>query len=142
MLELSNQTAITSEKIIQKIDAYLSSFEKSSILSFSNTDFTDREEKHMLFLSKISNDFFELASLNAALASLIIKADKAADIESTLLMQKRFDIFCLFESALYNYTSSVEEAFANKQATASLIILSTQKLKLAAENVLKENSQI
>lgn len=141
MLELSESTSILAKNVISKIDAYLSSFDTRTVFSFSSTDTDFQEEKYMLFLSGITNEISKLTSLNATLASLVIEADRAANIEATLLMQNRFDTFCLFESALYDYTSDMEKAFANKQASTAFIVLSTQKFKLSAENLLKENSQ-
>ena len=141
MIELSSSTSIVTKELIRKINAFLSSFDAHTVFSFSSANTNDYEERYMLFLSGITNEISKLTSLNASLASHIIEADKAANIEATLIMQKRFDAFCLFESELYNYTEKAENAFANKQASTSFIISSTQKFKLAAENLLKENSQ-
>ena len=141
MIKLSSSTSIVAKELIRKINDFLSSFDAHTIFSFSSANISAQEEKYMRFLSGITNEISTLTSLNASLASLIIEADRAANIEATLLMQKRFDIFCLFESALYDYTSNIEKAFTNKQASTSFIVLSTQKFKLSAENLLKENSQ-
>ncbi len=140
MLELSKGTFNTATEIIKKIDAYLSSFNKYSAFSFSRDDSVNCEEKHMIFLSSITNEISVLTSLNASLASLIIKADKAALIEPTLLMQKRFDAFCLFEKSLYNYTCEIEKALTSKKISSTFIIASTRKFKSATENLLQENS--
>lgn len=139
-LDISKRTVTATSELIKKLNAYLSNFNKSSIFSFSSASSEEYEEKYMLFLSSISNDVSEMTSLNAALASLIIKADKAALIEITLVMQKRFDAFYLFESALYDYTQSMDEILSQNHVSISAIVASAQKFKISAENLIKENA--
>lgn len=139
-LKLSEETHILAEDIIKDTDTYLSKFNISSSFSFSKTNLTELENNYMNFLMTLSPKISKLTSLNAELASLIIAADKAKKIETTLLLQKRFDAFCIFEKALYEYTSSIDQAFENGKISTSFIIASTQKFKISMQFLLNENT--
>lgn len=138
--EISQKNVEITKAIIENINLYLSSFNNAATFSFSRSDTKKDEEAYMKFLLGISQKISALSDLNAKLASLLIEADKAMMIEATLLLQKRFDAFCVFENALYDYTSTLAEAFSNNRASPSFIVSATQKFKFSVEYLLKENS--
>ena len=82
-----------------------------------------------------------LSTLNAELSSLLIKADKAMEIELTLSLEARFKAYKLFETSLYEYTSTVESAFDNNQLSVSVLLNSIQKFKNAVLNLISENEK-
>lgn len=125
-------------KIIKDIDQYLSNFDRATSFSFSKIDTDKYEHDYMNFLLIISPKISELTEINAETASLIIASDKAQKIETKLILEKRFDAFCLFEKALYEYTSNIDNAFSNNKITASFIVSNTQRFKMSTQILLKE----
>ena len=140
---ISSSTILLLDKLIKSIDNYLNGFNQKEILSFSSS--TSKEslkeytENYFLFVSSIAPIISELTSLNAELASLLIKADKNMEIELIVTCEKKFNAFEEFERALYEYTSSVEKELLNPNANAAFLINATQKFKIAAERLVKEN---
>ena len=140
---ISSSTILLLDKLIESIDNYLNGFNQKEILSFSSS--TSKEslkeytENYFLFVSSIAPIISELTSLNAELASLLIKADKNMEIELIVTCEKKFNAFEEFERALYEYTSSVEKELLNSNANAAFLINATQKFKIAAERLVKEN---
>lgn len=140
---ISSSTILLLDKLIKSIDNYLNGFNQKEILYFSSS--TSKEslkeytENYFLFVSSIAPIISELTSLNAELASLLIKADKNMVIELIVTCEKKFNAFEGFERALYEYTSSVEKELLNSNANAAFLINATQKFKIAAERLVKEN---
>ena len=126
------------KNLIEDINQYLSNFDRATSFSFSKIDTEKYENSYMNFLLKISPKISELTAINAETASLIITSDRAQKIEIKLILEKRFDAFCLFEKALYEYTSNIDNAFLNNKITASFIVSNTQKLKMATQLLLNE----
>ena len=139
-VELSAKTVELAKSIIKETDGYLSKFNIAASFSFSAPNVEKIENDYMTFLLKISKNISLMTDLNAELASLIIAADKAAQIEPTLLLQTRFDAFCNFEKALYEFTSKTDDAISSGKISNSFIISSTQKFKLALETLIKSNT--
>ena len=139
--KLAFDTVTLAKKIVTAIDAYASSFGRAESLSFfaANNNLEEYEERYLRFTLELTDTVSELSTLNAKLASLLIAADKAMEIDLTLFLQKRFDAFVLFEQALYEYTSSVESAFSSGTASARFLINSVQRLKSATERLIQEN---
>ena len=81
----------------------------------------------------------KLADLNAALASLLMKADTAMETEIVITCEKRFNAYEIFEKSFYEYTSNIENAFENSSVTPTFIINTTQKLKNSLNALIKEN---
>ena len=81
----------------------------------------------------------KLADLNAALASLLIKADTAMETEIVITCEKRFNAYEIFEKSFYEYTSNIENAFENSSVTPTFIINTTQKLKNSLNALINEN---
>ena len=140
---ISSSTILLSNKLIENIDNYLTGFKQKEILSFSSS--TSKEllkkytENYFFFVSSIAPIISELTSLNAELASLLIKADKNMEIELIVICEKKFNAFEIFEHALYEYTSSVEKELLNSKANATFLINATQKFKLSVGQLIKEN---
>ena len=126
------------KNLIEDINQYLSNFDRATSFSFSKIDTEKYENSYMNFLLKISPKISELTAINAETASLIITSDRAQKIEIKLILEKRFDAFCLFEKALYEYTSNIDNAFLNDKITASFIVSNTQKFKMASQFLLNE----
>ena len=138
---ISSQTAALTKKIIEATDKYISEFNKDEIFAFSSKKQHSEKytEKYYLYLSGISKYISQLTALNAELASLLIQADKAMEIELILLCEKNFNAFEKFEHALYNYTFCVENELINSNASATFLINSAQTFKIAATNLMNEN---
>ena len=126
------------KNLIEDINQYLSNLDRATFFSFSKIDTEKYENSYMNFLLKISPKISELTAINAETASLIITSDRAQKIEIKLILEKRFDAFCLFEKALYEYTSNIDNAFLNDKITASFIVSNTQKFKMASQFLLNE----
>lgn len=139
--ELATKTINSAFLLIRMIDTYMSDFNKSDLLKFkSGTEQNERfSNRYFSFLTSISPIISELTSLNAKLASLLIEADKAMDIEVIVACEKRFNAFEAFERDLYEYTSSVEAQLLNSRASASFLLKAAQKFKTASERLLNEN---
>lgn len=137
--QLSENTIILTKAIIEGIDLYLSKFSIKASLSFSAPNKEKYEEDYMNFLLSISPKISELTELNAELASLIIASDKAAKVETTILLQKRFDAFCLFEKSLYEYTTAIDTTISSNNISTSFIVSATQKFKLATQLLQQAN---
>ena len=137
--QLSEKTVVLTKAIIEDTDLYLSKFSIKASFSFSTLDKEKCEEDYMNFLLSISSKISELTDTNAELASLIIASDKAEKIETTVLLQKRFDSFCLFEKSLYEYTNAIDNAISRKNISASFIVSTTQKFKLATQLLQQAN---
>ena len=82
----------------------------------------------------------ELSSLNAKLASLLIEADKSMHVELIIICENKFNAYEKFEHELYEYIKSLEDAFANSSASASLIINLTQRLKNSLTALIEMNT--
>ena len=126
------------KKLTEYIDQYLSNFDITNSFSFSKINVEKYEHDYMNFLLTISPKISELTAINAETASLIIASDRAQKIDIKLILEKRFNAFCLFEQALYEYTSNIDNAFSNNKVTSSFIVSSTQKFKMATQLLLNE----
>ena len=98
--EISKATVTIAESMVEKIDLYLSSFDKKDIFSFASEKARVEEytEKYFLFLIGISDHIKILTDLNAKVASLLIAADKAMEIDVVVLAEKRLYAFDDFEA--------------------------------------------
>ena len=138
---IAEETVLLSKEIISHADEYLSFFNKNELLSFSSSQSKAKEyeEKYFLFVASISPIISALTSLNARLASLLIESDRCMEIDLIAVCEKRFNAFEVFEHALYNYTSSVENEIINSKITAQFLINATQKFKFAINELIKVN---
>lgn len=140
--EIAASTVNLAQSMVTKTDAYLNSFNTKAILTFSKEKSRIEEytEKYFLFLSGLDGEVRALTDLNAALASLLIEADKHMEIDVVVLAEKRLYAFDDFEHDLYNYTSSSEEALLGECATASFLVNNTQKFKEALKKLICANT--
>lgn len=137
---ISSETVTVANNIIKSTDAFMSGFSKDDIFSFSSTDKKENyAEKYFLFISSISPMLSRLNALNAELAALLIKSDKAMETEITLLCEKRFNAFEKFERALCEYTFAIESELSKNAISVVFILNSTQKLKESLNQLIKEN---
>ena len=139
--EIAIKTINTASLLIRMIDTYMGDFNKSDLLTFKRGKEQNERfsTQYYFFVSSISPIISELTSLNARLASLLIAADKAMDVELVVACEKRFNAFEAFERDLYEYTSSVEAQLSNSSASASFLLKAAQKFKTASERLLDEN---
>ena len=139
--EIAIKTINTASLLIRMIDTYMGDFNKSDLLTFKRGKEQNERfsTQYYFFVSSISPIISELTSLNARLASLLIAADKAMDVELVVACEKRFNAFEAFERDLYEYTSSVEAQLSNSSASASFLLKAAQKFKTASERLLNEN---
>lgn len=130
---LSTKTINCADEIISRLDNYSSRFTLSDKLSFSisQSQLEKHFEEYLLFAASLFDTVREMSATNAELALLLIEADKAMEIELTLSLEARFNAFTEFESALYEYTSSVEGAYDNGSLSISILLNSAQKFKNA-----------
>lgn len=141
-LTISAQSVSIINVLINAAEKFMNSFNQSELLiSFSNRNNTEKckeyEMKYLSFFSQISPMISELSSLNARLATLIIKSDKAMEIELTALCESKFNAFEAFERTLYEYIEAMEASFERSSATPLSIVNSTQRL-VNALKALKE----
>lgn len=139
--EIAIKTINTASLLIRMIDTYMGDFNKSDLLTFKRGKEQNERfsTQYYFFVSSISPIISELTSLNARLASLLIAADKAMDVELVVACEKRFNAFEAFEIDLYEYTSSVEAQLSNSSASATFLLKAAQKFKTASERLLDEN---
>lgn len=139
--EIAIKTINTASLLIRMIDTYMGDFNKSDLLTFKRGKEQNERfsTQYYFFVSSISPIISELTSLNARLASLLIAADKAMDVELVVACEKRFNAFEAFERDLYEYTSSVEAQLSNSSASATFLLKAAQKFKTASERLLDEN---
>lgn len=138
---IAKATIAASKSIIEKIDSYLSTFNKSDIFSFSSEKSRIEEytEKYFIFLSGIDKEIRLLTDLNAKCASLLIAADTAMETDVVIVAEQRLYAFDNFEHDLYNYTSTTENALLEITATASFLINKAQKFKLDVKKLIDAN---
>lgn len=139
--DISAKTINTINQIIVLTNAYTSEFDKKEIFSFSNKEEQTRKyyDRYFSFVLEISPMISKLADLNAALASLLMKADTAMETEIVITCEKRFNAYEMFEKSFYEYTSNIENAFENSSVTPTFIINTTQKLKNSLNALINEN---
>lgn len=139
--DISAKTINTINQIIVLTNAYTSEFDKKEIFSFSNKEEQTRKyyDRYFSFVLEISPMISKLADLNAALASLLMKADTAMETEIVITCEKRFNAYEIFEKSFYEYTSNIENAFENSSVTPTFIINTTQKLKNSLNALINEN---
>lgn len=140
---LANATVNHLKNILLAIDEYTKKINVKGSLFFSVTSKETEKmfEDYLRFAASIYNTVIELSATNAKLASLLIKTDKAMEIELTLSLESRLNAFIAFEAALYEYTSSVETAYDNEKLTVSILLNSAQKFKNAITELISANSQ-
>lgn len=140
---LANATVNHLKNILLAIDEYTKKINVKGSLFFSVTSKETEKmfEDYLRFAASIYNTVIELSATNAKLASLLIKTDKAMEIELTLSLESRLNAFIAFEAALYDYTSSVETAYDNEKLTVSVLLNSAQKFKNAITELISANSQ-
>lgn len=140
---LANATVNHLKNILLTIDEYTKKINVKGSLFFSVTSKETEKmfEDYLRFAASIYNTVIELSATNAKLASLLIKTDKAMEIELTLSLESRLNAFIAFEAALYEYTSSVETAYDNEKLTVSILLNSAQKFKNAITELISANSQ-
>lgn len=138
---IAKATIAASKSIIEKIDSYLSTFNKSDIFSFSSEKSRIEEytEKYFIFLSGIDKEIRLLTDLNAKCASLLIAADAAMETDVVIVAEQRLYAFDNFEHDLYNYTSTTENALLESTATAAFLINKAQKFKLDVKKLIDAN---
>ena len=138
---IAKATIAASKSIIEKIDSYLSTFNKNDILSFSSEKSRIEEytEKYFIFLSGIDKEIRLLTDLNAKCASLLIAADAAMEADVVIVAEQRLYAFDNFEYDLYNYTSTTENALLESTATAAFLINKAQKFKLDVKKLIDAN---
>lgn len=138
---IAKATIAASKSIIEKIDSYLSTFNKNDILSFSSEKSRIEEytEKYFIFLSGIDKEIRLLTDLNAKCASLLIAADAAMEADVVIVAEQRLYAFDNFEHDLYNYTSTTEKALLESTATAAFLINKAQKFKLDVKKLIDAN---
>ena len=139
--EIAIKTINTASLLIRMIDTHMGDFNKSDLITFKRGKEQNERfsTQYYFFVSSISPIISELTSLNAKLASLLIAADKAMDVELVVACEKRFNAFEAFERDLYEYTSSVEAQLSNSSASATFLLKAAQKFKTASERLLNEN---
>ena len=139
--QISATTVSIAKALMGIVDNYLNEFSKEDFLTFSKSK--NQSDKYLnqyhLFLTNISHVITELSSTNARLASLLIKADKAMDIEIVALCEKCFNAFEDFERNMHEYTVAMESLFEGSIATATAITKLTQRLKNAIERLIEAN---
>ena len=139
--QISATTVSIAKALMGIVDNYLNEFSKEDFLTFSKSK--NQSDKYLnqyhLFLTNISHVITELSSTNARLASLLIKADKAMDIEIVALCEKCFNAFEDFERNMHEYTVAMESLFEGSSATATAITKLTQRLKNAIERLIEAN---
>jgi hypothetical protein len=138
---IAKATMAASKSIIEKIDSYLSTFNKSDIFSFSSEKSRIEEytEKYFIFLSGIDKEIRLLTDLNAKCASLLIAADAAMEADVVIVAEQRLYAFDNFEHDLYNYTATTENALLESTATAAFLINKAQKFKLDVKKLIDAN---
>ena len=139
--QISATTVSVAKALIGIVDNYLNEFNKADFLTFTKSK--NQSEKYLnqyhLFLTNISPMITELTSTNARLASLLIKADKAMDVETVVLCERCFAAFEEFERNMHEYTIAMESLFEGSSATATSITKLTQRLKNAIERLIEAN---
>lgn len=142
---ISKKTVALANNIKGAADDFINSFNQNDMFTFRSSSNSKRNleeylEKYYLFFSKISPMISELSSLNAKLASLLIEADKSMHVELIIVCENKFNAYEKFEHELYEYIKSLEDAFANSSASASLIINLTQRLKNSLTALIEINT--
>lgn len=139
--DISSKTIHTINQIVALTNAYMSDFDKNDIFAFSNKNENYKKyyDRYFSFIFEISPMISKLADLNAALASLLIKADKAMETKIVITCEKRFTAYEKFEKNFYEYTLTIETAFENSNATPAFIINATQKFKNSLNTLISEN---
>ena len=142
---ISKKTVALANNIKDAADDFINSFNQNDLFTFRSSSNSKRNleeylEKYYLFFSKISPMISELSSLNAKLASLLIEADKSMHVELIIVCENKFNAYEKFEHELYEYIKSLEDAFANSSASASLIINLTQRLKNSLTALIEINT--
>ncbi len=140
--EISKATVTIAESMVEKIDLYLSSFDKKDIFSFASEKARVEEytEKYFLFLIGISDHIKILTDLNAKVASLLIAADKVMEIDVVVLAEKRLYAFDDFEHNLYDYTSTTEKSLLESAATTAFLVNKAQKFKSDVKKLIDANT--
>ena len=141
-LRIANSTRLAAQRLKASTDEYLTTFDAAKQFSFSDAknNKAKYEYNYYSYASSIIEVITELSALNAELSSLLILADQKMDIELIPILQKRFDVFLLFEKSLYHYTSTVEKAFDEGAPTITFLINAANKFKLSIENLITENT--
>ena len=84
--------------------------------------------------SQTSNIMSNLANKNAELASLLIAADKAMDIELIAVCEKQFTAYEQLEKNYFNYITAIENENLNSNLTINFLVKTIKKLELELDN--------
>ena len=137
-IELSSKAMQTASVIKQHLQLLMADINR---ISHGSTFFSfdeNRRKKHSEQLYSIfsynsletSKAMSILAEKNAKLASLLIAADKAKDVELISLCERKFNAYESLERNYYEYIASIEKEFTESILTVNFLVRAIQKLEL------------
>lgn len=147
-IDLSSRTMQTACIIKQQLSVLVTDINRISHNSaFFSFDEKSKKTRSEQLYSLFNYNSFEtskamsiLAGKNAKLASLLIAADKAMDIELITICEKKFNAYEKLEKDYYEYITNVENEFTKSILTANFLIKAIQKLELQLDDFINAHN--
>ena len=144
--ELSAKIFATAHTLKQTLSVLMSDINlignKADFFTFNDKNKkATSEHLHALFSSnetQTTSVMLNLSSKAAKLASLLIAADRAMNVELIILCEKQFNAYEKFEKEYYEYVASIENEFENSVLSVNFLSRAIKKLELQIDEFIGE----
>ena len=132
---ISAEVSVHVKELVCRTDAYLSSFDNTSLFSFSDDKSRSKlyKENYYRFVTSLTDVTEALNAAITKLAELLERADNEFEFDVMVISGKRLDAFLCFENALGEFSKTTKKAISLDNISSSQLILEARKLRASAE---------
>lgn len=125
-------------KIAEKTDEYLYSFDKKDFFVFSDSDTrAKRYQKHYYaFTISVADHLLAADRLAGELSSLVLRADREMNVDELIILQTVFEAYLEFKKNSSEYFSSAEKMLSSKSISVSVMMDNAMKFKFSATAII------
>ena len=137
---ISVEIAVHISELDFALDEYLGGFERKDFFTFGDSKKRDKlyKQAYYRFMSGIAELLSSLEDSFAALSSLLISADEAAELNMLSLIGAKLGAYRAFEESLKRFASATQSAISKDNISPAFLVSEARRLKLAIEE-LKRN---
>jgi glucan phosphorylase len=137
---ISVEIAVHISELDFALDEYLGGFERKDFFTFGDSEKRDKlyKQAYYRFMSGIAELLSSLEDSFAALSSLLISADEAAELDMLSLIGAKLGAYRAFEESLKGFASATQSAISKDNISPAFLVNEARRLKLAIEE-LKRN---
>ena len=131
---VSVEISVHVKEFISRTDAYLSSFDSISLLSFSDNKSKLYKENYYEFFSSLTEVAEHLTSAISKLSTLLEIADNESELEIIVSAGSKLEAFFKFENSLGEFSKATKKLISSESISPSQLVFEARKLRSAAES--------